>query len=55
MRKTKCYEFIVDRAVLYVTSGSIKEGFLLFFTVMHFVFYCEASLRSTAPTGLGEV
>lgn len=35
MRKTKRYEFIVDGIVLYVTSGSIKEGFFLFF-------YCDA-------------
>lgn len=55
MRKTKRYEFIVDGIVLYVTSGSIKERFFCFFTVMHFGFYCEVSLRSTAPTGLGEV
>lgn len=32
-----------------------KGRFFCFFTVMHFVFYCEVSLRSTAPTGLGEV
>lgn len=49
MRKTKRYEFIVDGIVLYVTSGSIKEGVFFVFLlwcILSFIVKClwEAQL-----------